>query len=277
MGTKQASGAGLRAIYLFTVDANGDPDGDQSGADGYDGTKLSGARSLTSNVPDAQTIPHIGDDRVFAMDVLPPNELETATLTTGKTNLTADAILSSTLVQQVASDIEMGLMATDKQGQEADVCVVATRQAVDVEPGSGTQGQRRYITKIYPRSRVIPKGSPFEQGGADENSYNVVPSPVDETPWGVGFTVADNGATEAQSLRLVSENPIIMERWTGNATLTEFNLNKTPITAAKTHVWSNGAAATVSSVDTGTPSLTLDSAPANAAVVVALYETTDSL
>jgi hypothetical protein len=279
MGTKQASGAGLRAVYVFTLDAEGNPDGDQSGAVGYDGEKVSGARSLTSNVPDSQTIPHIGDDSVIAMDLLPPNELETASLTTAKTNLSLDAVLTGTLVDQLGSDndIEMGGMATDKQGQEVQVFMAATRQALDVEPASASFGQRRWVTKVYPSARVVPKGSSAEQGGADENTYNVVPTPVTETPWGEAFVIATHGYTQAQSLRMISENPILFVRWTGNATLDEFTLPATPISVAKTHVYVAGSEVTPSAINTVTPSVTLASPPANAAVVVCFFETADTV
>lgn len=274
--TKIASGAGLKAVYVFAIDSSGYPDGDQSGANGYDGVKLSGVRGLVPSVPDAQVIPHVGDDNTYAQDVVAPGELETAVLTTSKTNLTADAVLSNTLVAEYG-DAAMGGVATDQQGFEQQVMLVATRQALDTDPDSATFGQRRYITKIYPSARVIVKGSAAEQASADENSYNVVPTSVKAAPWGESFVLGTHGYTAAQSLRLITDNPVAFVRWTGNATLTEFNLPKAPVTVAKTHAYTDGSTEAVASVDTVNDTLTFSGAPANAGKVVAWFETSDNL
>jgi hypothetical protein len=272
-----AAGSGLRNVRTYLLNSNGFPSDDESGANGYDGELIDKARSFTSNVPDSQTITHTGNDRAFAMDVLPPTELETANLTTGVTNLGVDATLSATKVEDLGGDVVMGLMSTDKQGQEPQVMVMGWRQALSAgDCTSGTKGQRRYITNMYPSARVVPKAGDMEQGSDDENSYNVVPTVVCETPWGVAFSEANNGATEAQRLRLISDNPLMYESFVGDGTLDTFTLTKTPITTVKTRVWDDGTPATVNSVDTVAKTFTLSAIPANASEIGVLYETTET-
>jgi len=274
--TQIASGAGLRNIRAWLIDSNGYPSGTQSGTNGYAGFLIDGAKSFTSNVPDAQIITHTGNDQPFAQDVLPPTELENAALTTGKTNLYADALLTDTLVETLTGDLVMGGMSTNKQGCEPQVVLMGWRQAVDTDPSSANFGQRRYITNMYPSSRVVPKAGSMEESGDDVNNYNVVPTTVTQTPWAVSFTEVTNGYTRTQRLRFISDGPLMMESFDTDGAAVTFSLDFTPVSVAKTHVWYYGSPQTVSSVDTANKTFTLSGAPATAtSKLVALYETTD--
>lgn len=274
--TQIASGTGLRNIRAWLIDSDGYPVGTQSGTNGYPGFLIDGAKSFTSNVPDPQIVTHTGNDQPFAQDVLPPTELENATLTTGKTNLSADALLTDTLVETLTGNLVMGGMSTNKQGCEPQVVLMGWRQAVDTDPTSANFGQRRYITSMYPSSRVVPKGGSMEEGSDDVNSYNVVPTTVTQTPWNVSFTEVTNGYTRTQRLRFISDGPLMMESFDTSGAASTFSVDFTPVSVAKTHVWYYGSPQTVSSVDTANKTFTLSAPPALAtAKLVALYETTD--
>jgi hypothetical protein len=276
MATVKVSGAGARQSKFWALNSSGDISGDQSGANGYDGVRLDRLQSGVITIPDIQPVVHVGDDRPFAQDFLPPNALPSATLTTAASNLEDDATLTATLVEELG-DIAIAGMATDKQGSEIDVCLFITRQALDTDRSSASQGSRRWLTYVFPKCRIVPKGGSAEQGAADPNNYNVVPSNSTKKPWGVSFTNGTNGFTESPLLRMVSENPLAMERWTGDGSTATFNLQNTPITAAKTKVWFNGTAATVNSVDVNAKTVTLSAAPANNSVIIGLYEHTDGI
>jgi hypothetical protein len=275
-GPEITSASGLRRIQIFALNSSGYPEGDESGADGYDGVNMEGARSFSLNAPDVTRIPHVGNDRLLAQDFLPPTEGASGAITTAKQNLTLDALLTDTLVEVIGETSVAGLL-TNKQGNEIDVCVIAYRQALDTTEGA--QQLRRWQAHMLPVARIVPRGGSMEQGAADENSYTVVPTVATKYPFGHAFAdqAGDEGFTESQYLRFTGENPPVMEKWDGNNTLATFNLNWTPISVAKTTVYVNGTAATVSSVDTGAKTLTLSAAPANASEVVAWYETSDDI
>lgn len=273
---KISSGSGLRRLDYFLQDTLGYPTGDESGADGYDGTRLSGVKGFVPTVPDVVTIQHTGDDVTFAQDYFAPSELPTATITTGKTNLTTDSELAGTLVQTIG-EAQMGVMTTDIDGQEPDVIVQTSRQALDTDPASAYYGKRRWNCDFYPISRVVPKAGSADYQSDDTNNYNVIQTKASRTPWGIPLSTANNGATEAVRLRFISEYPMRLERWTGDGTIDEFNLAMTPISVAKTQVWTNGTAATVSAVNTSTDTFTLSAPAGDGAIVVALYETSDKI
>lgn len=273
MGSKIASGAGLRHIRYYLLDSNGYPDTSSlSGSDGYAGRRLEGAKAFNANLPDANTIRHTGDDVVFAQDQLPPTELETATLTTGKTNLTADAELGNIIIREIGTDIELLSTGTDKAGQEAQIGLLAWRQALDTENAGASKGQRRYVNYLYHSAKMFAKGSTPQEGGADENSYNVVPTPVTQMLWGEDFTLEDDGYTTAVKSIFITEKPVMIEAYKAPGSVTTFLMDFAPITAAKTHAWVNGVPATVSSVNVTLKTFTLSVAPSANAIVVVLYE-----
>lgn len=270
------SASGLRKVRVYALDSSGYPNGDQSGANGYNGIDVTGARSVSLNVPENQKIVHVGDDVPFAMDFLPPTELASGSLTTAKTNQTLDALLSNTLVQTLG-EWEIDGLDTSTAGNEIDVCLFYWRQALVTDPADSDFSSRRWQTHAIVKARITPQGATPDQGAADLNNYSITPTKSTAAPYGSSFTQVVNGFTQAARLRMTGEYPIMMERYTGNATLDTFNLEFTPLTAAKTKCFVDGAAATVSSVNTGAKTFTLSAAPANAGKVIVLYETADSI
>lgn len=267
-----ASGAGLRHVRFWLVDVDGFPSGSQSGSDGYSGRRLEGVKTFQANVPDVQPIRHTGDDRVFAQDHLPPTELETATITTGKTNLIVDAELSGIEIETLG-DMQILGYGTDQQGFEEQVIVYGWRQALNTEEGSADFGTRQYITTIYNSCRLTPKGGQMSEGAADENSYNLTPTPTTKKIWGEEFDADTLGYSTAIKTVLITDNPIMIERFDAPGGVTTFLLDFAPITAAKTKAFVDGTATTVASVNVSAKTATLSPAPSAAAVVVIVYET----
>jgi len=273
-GPKITSAAGLRRIQVFALSATGYPDGDQSGATGYDGFELEGAKSFALTLPENQIIVHIGNDRPFATDYLPPNAGLSGEVRTAKQNLDADATLTDTKTFAVG-EMTVGGLATEKVGTEIDVAVIVYRQALDTTRGSSQL--RRWQMHMLPIARLVPRGGGADQGAADENVYTLVPTGSTKYPWGHAFSEADEGFDEAAWLRGVAENPVMLDKWEGNNTLDTFTMTWTPISAAKTKVYVDGTLVTVTSVTPGTKALVLDSAPGNATNVLAVYETSDAI
>lgn len=270
------SGAGLRDERIYLLDANGIPDGDQSGANGYSGIDVQGVQDITLNIPDVQPIQHIGDDYVFAQDYLPPNTVVTGSFNTGKTNQTLDVALVGTKIK-TEGEWELDGQDTSKAGQEKDVLLMYHRQALVTDQADPDFGSRRWQNFFIYKTRVIPKGNTPGQGGADQNAYQIIPTGVIRTPWGDTFDETDFGYTRAVRGRLTSEYPLRAEWYDANGTATIYNLEWTPINVAKTRAYrvDTGANLTVSSVDTTAKTVTLNgSAPANIAI---LYETSDSI
>ncbi len=273
-GPEITSAAGLRRVQVFALDSNGYPNGDQSGANGYEGRSVRGIQSMTLNIPPMQRIVHLGQDRVIAQDYLPPNEAASGEFRAAAQDLGFDALLTNTLLDEVA-EITLGGLATDQQGHEIDVCLAVYRQALNTTPGAAQL--RHWQHYIFPVARLVPRGGGAEQGGRDENIYDLIPTVTSKAPWGSAFTLQDNGFTETQLLRGSGEYPAMIERFNGNGVLTTFNLSWTPISLAKTAVFVNGVAVTVSGVNIVAKTVTVSAAPTNGAAVIAVYQTSDPI
>lgn len=272
-GSEITSAAGLRRVQVFALDNNGYPDGDQSGANGYEGRMVRGIQSMSLTIPPMQRIAHLGQDRVIAQDYLPPNEAASGEFRAAAQDLGLDALLTDTLLDEVA-EVTLGGLATNQQGNEINVCLVAYRQALNTTPGA--QQLREWQHYIFPIARMVPRGSGADQGGKDENTYDLIPAVASKAPWGKAFTLADNGFTETQMLRGTSEYPAMIERFDATGSPDTFNLSWTPISVTKIAVFANGTAATVSDVDVDDKTVTL-SAPLADGPVVAVYQTSDPI
>jgi len=183
MGTPIAAASGQRRVQIFLIDSAGYPSDDESGANGYDGVRVLGAKGLAPSIPQAQTITHPGDDGIVAQDSLAPQEGVTATLRTAVSNLTVDAEAQDLNVVSLG-DIRMIGRGSSKQGDEPWLCLISYRQAIDTDASSSTVGHRVWNFKIFPRCHLIPQASESSQGGLDENNYQIVPTPVTQYPWG---------------------------------------------------------------------------------------------
>ena len=124
------SGSGLRELRQFLVDEDGYIYTTTEGADGDDGRRLEGAKSYNYQVPAPRAVDHTGDDSLIASDSLAPASTGQATMSTAKTNPAADAEQQGTKVQTVG-EVEFYGLATDKMGQEPDMCVTVARRAID--------------------------------------------------------------------------------------------------------------------------------------------------
>lgn len=275
--TTITAASGLRAARVYELDSSGYPSGDQSGEDGYNGVDVTGVQSVSITPPSSRRINHRGNDSVFAQDKLPPTELGSGQVTTGKSNQTLDALLKGQVVETVG-EAKMDAMETDRDGYEPSIMLVYWRQALDVDPDSTTTaGLRRWQTHVLPKTTMAPMVGGAGQDDADVNTYDLTPTKVNASPLGKALTLAINGVTKGARFRYTSEYPVVFERFDGNSTIDTFNLQWTPISVAKTTVLVDGVAATVSSVDTVNKTFTVDSAPDYQGAVLVGYETTDTL
>ena len=280
--TKQAAGAGFRQLRVYTQNEYGIPwtssfPGAASVA--WDGVHASIAKALTITIPDPQILQHTGDDRVAAVDMLPPTEAVTAEMRTGHTNLELDALLQNVNVVALG---EMQLMGrgTSQQGLEPDITILGYRQAV--RTGATLAGQRCYIHALLPKAAVFPKAGAMEESGLDENTYTVNPRVCNNYPWGIAFAIGTEGYTEAQLLHGISDKRPHLAVWEGDNVETEFDFSAGYLPAAvakvKAYLWDAGTQVATDITATATittASITPVAKPDVGDLVLAWYEIAD--
>lgn len=282
VATTRASGAGFRHLRVYALDSNGLGVVPTPGDDGYDGLQVAIAKAMTLTVPDPQIISHTGDDRVSQIDLLPPTEGVAGEIRTGRTDLTLDALLGNTKVRTLAM-MQAGLMGSDQQGMEPDVCVLAYRQAVDADLTSSSKGQRNWVWVLLSKALIFSKWGAMEEGGADENTYTLQPRVFSSYPWLMPFTLTDDGCLEAQVIRGISRYRPHLAYWEGEGVEDTFlfspGFTAAAIDRVKVYLWDVGTGVTADV--TATSTITVDdiklvAAAGDGDIVIAFYEIADA-
>lgn len=264
------SGVGFRNAVLFALNAAGLPAATASTP--YEGVRITGNKVLTITEPEPRRIPYTGDDGIFGLDVLPPNEILTAELHTGKVNDELDALVGGIKKFTVGEMALLGIN-TDKKGYEPQVGMIAYRQAQDTDPESATFGARSWEFRVFPKVQIISRESGFADT-PDERVYTLVPAYVTSHLWGAAFTEAAEGFTRSQMIRGNAWGKPKIVAWLGDATEDEFLFptDAQASAAAKVAVFVNGTIQTTG-ITVATTGVTFTAPPAAAAVIVAVYET----
>jgi len=240
------------------------------------GTNIEGIDTFNYNSPEPQKITHYGEDYAFAQDSLPPTEVGSFTVTTAKTNLSLDTFFDGTNLVTLDTTVKARLGNSNKRGNEPQTLSNVYRQALDTQNGSATFGKlRQWHAAMVPSARFVTNLQSMEQTKTTK-TYNGIPTPVNQTPWGSAFDETTWGATRGEYIELTFDYKPSIACGLGNGTLATFALPKAPIDVAHTHVWVDGTLATVSSVNTSltNPSVTIASATGSGnKLVFAIVET----
>ena len=173
-------------------------------------------------------------------------------------------------------------VGTDQQGMEPHICVLAYRQAIDIDPESVTKGARRWYWVLMSKALVFARLAAMEEQAVDENTYTVQPMVVGAYPWGIAFEAATEGFEEAQLIRGISQHRPHLEFWEGDGVVLAFDFPTTLQAAAIARVKvfhfvdATGITTDVTAtVTTTTADITFAAAPAVDDIVTAFYEIAD--
>lgn len=258
---------GLRRAVLFALDANGYPAA--PAATVYEGIEIVGPKAFALTIPEARRIVHPGNDRVLALDYLPPLEGVSGELRVASNDMIAKALVSSVLTFNVAESTLMG-WGTDKQGSEIDAGALLFQQSLDTDTKS-----RRWKFYLMPKARIIPAPASMDENPA-EDLYRMAPNPTTKHLWGTTLVVGTEGVTEMALAEGMSDGKPNIVAFKGDGAATAFALptGKPATATTKMKIWKNG---TVQAVGTGLASLTVTTvtftvAPASGDMVVVFYE-----
>lgn len=242
-----------------------------SGSVGYYGALMSGARVFTINDPTPRIISHIGDDGVFAVQVLPPTEVMNGELQIDKTNDIIDSIAGGTKMVTVGENA-LFLEATEQRGFEGQVCGLAYSAGQDNDPESATFGATLWDFRLMPKAIVFMRESGYGQE-ANVRQYSFTPMFCSAYPWGKAFTIATEGAVRSQMIRGVSQGKPNMVSFKGDGATVGFPFDsaKPALSAAKVTVWVNGTLQSTGYSNT-IYGVSFAAAPAANAIVVVFYE-----
>lgn len=260
----QQLSVGLRYATVFPLDANGYPNTGTTGATAYEGLEFGGPRAFELSVPDVRRISHVGNDRVLALDFLPPTESMSGALRIARHEQSINATLMGVTEFTVAEKKNVA-WATDVQGYEPDVALFLFQQSLDA-----STKLRRWRFIIIPKARIIPSLSGMNEN-ASEVLYAIAPSPSTKHIWGTSLTVGTEGVTEVTVIEGMSEDRPKIVAWKGDNIVTKFLFptSKPASSATKILFWKDGVLdGGVAAVDGVTPTVK----PTSGQMVISIYE-----
>jgi hypothetical protein len=163
----------------------------------YEGLHYESARAMTINYPQPRKIEHQGDDRVEALDFLPPSTAMDAEIHVGMSNLDIIAALSGISVATLGTSNLISL-ATDKQGLEPFISILAYSQSLD-----WPLGNRTWQWYFFPYARAIYAPSSLAETPQDI-VFRIAPQFTSKLPWGLALNTSDNGALTHQGIQGIS-------------------------------------------------------------------------
>lgn len=262
--TGKGFAVGLKSAIIFQLNSSSLPN--VSGSTAYEGLEVIGPKAWSLTNPEARKINHVGNDRVLAIDYLPPTEGASAELRVAANDIPVNAVLSSVTAFQ-SGEREMMAWNSDEQGNEPNLGLLLYQQSLD----SATK-VRRYRFHLIPSARIITSPGSMDENPAEER-YMVAPNPTTKHLWGTAFASGTEGVTEASIVEGQSENRPCIVGFEGNASTVEFLFptDKQATATAKIVVWVDGVLQS-SGITLATDGVTFDVAPASAAVIVVFYE-----
>lgn len=273
--TTKFSGSGTRYGVVFALDATtGLPMPAAAASTPYAGVEIEGIKGLDVTDPQVITVTFKGEDRPYAQDSLPPDELESFSFMSSKVNFDLDEALDGGDTRSY-TNVNFRVENGDRRGNEPQVAAFFYRQAIDTDKNSSTFGRlRQYQGRVYSSARITKKTGGFSDRDVD-TTYEGKPSNTGYTMWNEDIKQSTWGATEGSHLDGVfAQHP----RWNfyrGNGTITAFSTTHAPKDSSHLLVWSDGTLVSPSAVATGAhPAFTLSAAPGGDKLVAALIQTT---
>ena len=230
----------------------------------YEGLHYESARAMTINYPQPRKIEHQGDDRVEALDFLPPSTAMDAEIHVGMSNLDIISLLSGIKVASLATS-EIISLATDKQGLEPFVGILAYSQSLD-----WPVGDRTWQWYFFPYARAIYAPSSLAETPQDL-IFRVAPQFTSTLPWGLGLVSTVNGNITHQGIQGISMGRPHLACWKAGASTPDyvFDVAHPAYDASSIEVFVNGVPKTPSA----TSVLGFSIAPPNPDdIVIAWYE-----
>lgn len=227
-----------------------------------------GIQEMPTGILEGETVPVPGDDTNLGNFIFASADPREFLMNFGQGDLALDALLQDTLVESLGN-INIGL------GDPANpvyptVSLIVNSRAIKRDPGiSGAAAWSGFIfpvVQIQPLNRETLTGRTagvYRYKGVAQAAYN--------HPWGVTIAEAVNGDVASFSFPFLSPYPLTLDAFRGDGIVTNWVLNKTPVTVNDTKAFAERVAQTVNSVTPSTKTMTITTPVASNARGVVVY------
>jgi hypothetical protein len=232
--------------------------------------RLRGARTIPVNIPEPEVVVASGDDQPMVSFEFDPDALANGMLEVAQRNDVFESVVQGTKVNTPGATGTMRIGALDPADRaDVRVCLLLMRRSKSWTPGE--QGSIKKQHLFLPACNIKPLGNAYEQRVFNGYGYAVNLSRSDNLWTTVNDT--EHGTTSMSIAPIEADYPVMIQRWTGDASQLAFTLALAFQTGGDHHVYVNKVKQTVTTNYTiaGT-ALTFVAAPASNAVITAVWE-----
>lgn len=245
-----------------------------AGAAGAAAGRIRAVKTMDLNVPDPEQTNISGDNAFQGAFIWSPSQAPGFTIEAAINNPTYNAIFQQTNVV-TKGEVKIGALMPAAPSYP-DVCIIAVSNAKSKD--TGQTGLSKFTGVIIPKANIIPLGrAGFNERGEATYRFRVVVNMSDAYPWSETFIDSEEGTTEMPIQEWSADNRITLHAFQENAgnSVTAFGpLLYTPVSAAKTNLFSNGLPLSTFTVDTGTKQINGVAGTTANAYMTTMYEYT---
>lgn len=213
-----------------------------------------GIQTMPTGIQESDVVPVPGDDTTLGSFIFASDKPREFLMNFGQGDLDLDALLQGTLVETIGN-LKVGL-ADPGLPVYPTVCLIVNSRAL--KENTGVAGQAAWNVFIYPVVQIQPLNRETLAGRtAGVQRYKGVAQAAYNHPWGVTLSSAVNGNLSSFVFQMTSNYPLTLDCFRGDGIVTNWVLNKTPVSVVETNAFAERVAQTVNSVTPATNTATI--------------------
>ena len=176
-----------------------------------------------------ESVPVTGDDGIASKFKFKPSDFPENQMTFGSGDLDFNALVQSTLVQDVAGWSFGSVQPADPIYRQ--MIYIVQGNSFSQENASLNTAEWYVQIMLNVQTAPLHRGS-FTERAAGDFLYSNTMNEASNTPWGVDFTDVDDGTAAMVAMEFFSQYPVTIHRFTGNNIETDYILDLTPVDSA---------------------------------------------
>jgi len=230
--------------------------------------RLQGGRTLPVQALEPDVVPADGDDQTLVTFEFDPAGLPNGVFEMAVRDDVFEALVQGTKVWE-SGNIRVGVYEPGDRASEPTAFLL-TRRAKSWT--AGERGVKKFQHLFIPQSSVKPLGNTYEQRTFNGYGYAINLSKADRLAW-TTVNNTEHGTTTGAMFPIESDNPLMIQRWTGDNVTVAYTMTKTLATGGTQVVFVNDVQqANPGNWTSAGTTLTFGVAPAAAARIVSVYE-----
>lgn len=227
-GISTFTSAGIDRVLWARNNANGIPMGAAGTlANGADAamSRLKGIQNFNVALQQPRRVNIPGDDGVQAQFLFEADTLPSGDMVLGVFNA---ALVAAAQGSKTYTDGDFsGFVLQPGSPTYNQLTIMTISQAKSSDSGSG--GEAGFLVMIFPKVQIVPLGATGLANAAGTNfTHALTITKSSKLPWGLAFSVANHGTTEAAGYGFFSENRVMLHTHVGDNTDDAMTLSETP-------------------------------------------------